>query len=61
VPRERHRPHYDAGRSFVFLERIPPQKRRARAIAIARPAGLPLKIAGPVSGWTGPAGWMRRW
>jgi hypothetical protein len=42
---ELHHPHYDAGRSFVFVGPIPPQKRLARAIAIAPPAGLALKIA----------------
>lgn len=48
LPLELHRPHYDAGRYLVFLGRIAPEKRVDRAIAIARRAGLPLKIAAKV-------------
>ncbi len=43
LPLELHRPHYDAGSYLVFLGRIAPGKRVDRAIA--RRAGLPLKIA----------------
>jgi len=45
LPLELHRPHYDAGSYLVFLGRIAREKRVDRAIAIARRAGLPLKIA----------------
>ncbi len=48
LPLELHRPHYDAGRYLVFLGRIAPEKRVDRAIAIARRAGLPLKIAAKI-------------
>ena len=48
LPLELHRPHYDAGRYLVFLGRISPEKGVDRAIAIARQAGLPLKIAAKV-------------
>ena len=48
LPLELHRPHYDAGRYLVFLGRISPEKRVDRAVAIARGAGLPLKIAAKV-------------
>ncbi|HEY7886697.1 MAG TPA: glycosyltransferase family 4 protein [Steroidobacteraceae bacterium] len=48
LPLELHRPHYDAGKYLVFLGRISPEKRVDRAIAIARDAGLPLKIAAKV-------------
>src|SRR5579883_1794796 len=48
LPLELHRPHYDAGSYLVFLGRISPEKRVDRAIAIARRAGLPLKIAAKV-------------
>lgn len=48
LPLELHRPHYDAGRYLVFLGRISPEKRVDRAIAIARRAGLPLKIAAKI-------------
>jgi len=48
LPLELHRPHYDAGRYLVFLGRISPEKRLDRAIAIARLAGLPLKIAAKI-------------
>jgi glycosyltransferase involved in cell wall biosynthesis len=50
LPLELHRPHYDAGKYLVFLGRIAPEKRVDRAIAIARRAGLPLKIAAKVDG-----------
>jgi len=48
LPLELHRPHYDAGTYLVFLGRISPEKRLDRAIAIARRAGLPLKIAAKI-------------
>ncbi|HEX5207926.1 MAG TPA: glycosyltransferase family 4 protein [Steroidobacteraceae bacterium] len=48
LPLGLHRPHYDAGSYLVFLGRIAPEKRVDRAIAIARRAGLPLKIAAKV-------------
>ena len=48
LPLELYRPHYDAGRYLVFLGRISPEKRVDRAIAIARRAGLPLKIAAKI-------------
>ena len=48
LPLELHRPHYDAGSYLVFLGRIAPEKRVDRAIAIARRAGLPLKIAAKI-------------
>ncbi|MGH8303095.1 MAG: glycosyltransferase family 4 protein [Steroidobacteraceae bacterium] len=48
LPLELHRPHYDAGRYLVFLGRISPEKRVDRAIAIARRAGLLLKIAAKI-------------
>jgi glycosyltransferase involved in cell wall biosynthesis len=48
LPLELHRPHYDAGRYLVFLGRISPEKGLDRAIAIARRAKLPLKIAAKI-------------
>ena len=48
LPLELHRPHYDAGSYLVFLGRISPEKRVDRAIAIARRAALPLKIAAKI-------------
>ncbi|HVS76367.1 MAG TPA: glycosyltransferase family 4 protein, partial [Steroidobacteraceae bacterium] len=48
LPLELHRPHYDAGTYLVFLGRISPEKRVDRAIAIARSAGLTLKIAAKI-------------
>ena len=48
LPLELYRPHYDAGRYLVFLGRISPEKRVDRAIAIARRAALPLKIAAKI-------------
>jgi glycosyltransferase involved in cell wall biosynthesis len=48
LPLELHRPHYDAGSYLVFLGRISPEKRVDRAIAIARRARLPLKIAAKI-------------
>jgi len=48
LPLGLHRPHYDAGSYLVFLGRIAPEKRLDRAIAIARRAGLPLKIAAKI-------------
>jgi len=50
LPLELHRPHYDAGRYLVFLGRISPEKRVDRAIAIARRARVPLKIAAKIDG-----------
>jgi glycosyltransferase involved in cell wall biosynthesis len=48
LPLELHRPHYDAGKYLVFLGRVSPEKGVDRAIAIARGAGLPLKIAAKI-------------
>lgn len=48
LPLELHRPHYDAGSYLVFLGRISPEKRVDRAIAIARRAELPLKVAAKI-------------
>ncbi|HEX3843291.1 MAG TPA: glycosyltransferase family 4 protein [Steroidobacteraceae bacterium] len=48
LPLELHRPHYDVGKYLVFLGRISPEKRLDRAIAIARRAGLPLRIAAKI-------------
>jgi glycosyltransferase involved in cell wall biosynthesis len=42
-------PNFDSKRGFLaFLGRISPEKRPDRAIAIARQAGLPLKIAAKI-------------
>jgi glycosyltransferase involved in cell wall biosynthesis len=48
IPSELHRPSYSAGRYFAFLGRISLEKRVDRAIAIARRAGIPLKIAAKI-------------
>ena len=49
IPRDLHTPSLVAhGRYLAFLGRISPEKRVDRAIAIARSAGLPLKIAAKV-------------
>ncbi len=48
LPLELHRPNYDAGKYLVFLGRIAPEKRVDRAIAIARRAGLELKVAAKI-------------
>jgi glycosyltransferase involved in cell wall biosynthesis len=49
IPRDLHKPTLDPqGRYLAFLGRISPEKRVDRAIAIARSAGLPLKIAAKV-------------
>ena len=44
---------------MAFLGRISPEKRVDRAIAIARAAGLPLKIAARSTAWTRPAAAIR--
>jgi glycosyltransferase involved in cell wall biosynthesis len=49
LPLELHRPNLEPhGHYLAFLGRISPEKRPDRAIAIARAAGLPLKIAAKV-------------
>ncbi len=49
LPLHLHRPNFEPrGRYLAFLGRISPEKRPDRAIAIARAAGLPLKIAAKV-------------
>src|SRR5690349_13949823 len=49
VPLDLHKPRgMAAGGYLAFLGRISPEKRPNRAIAIARAAGLPLKIAAKV-------------
>jgi glycosyltransferase involved in cell wall biosynthesis len=49
LPLELHKPRLvAAGGYLAFLGRISPEKRPDRAIAIARAAGLPLKIAAKV-------------
>jgi len=49
LPVDRHAPSYEPrGGYLAFLGRIAPEKRPDRAVAIARRAGLPLKIAAKV-------------
>ena len=49
LPLELHKPTFEPrGRYLAFLGRISPEKGPDRAIAIARSAGLPLKIAAKV-------------
>jgi glycosyltransferase involved in cell wall biosynthesis len=49
LPLDLHKPRWTpAGSYLAFLGRISPEKRPDRAIAIARAAGLPLKIAAKV-------------
>jgi glycosyltransferase involved in cell wall biosynthesis len=48
LPLDLHKPSGKAGGYLAFLGRISPEKRPDRAIAIARAAGLPLKIAAKV-------------
>jgi glycosyltransferase involved in cell wall biosynthesis len=49
IPIGLHQPNFDAGGGYLaFLGRISPEKRPDRAIAIARAAGMPLKIAAKV-------------
>jgi glycosyltransferase involved in cell wall biosynthesis len=49
LPLDLHKPSWTpAGSYLAFLGRISPEKRPDRAIAIARAAGLPLKIAAKV-------------
>ena len=46
LPLDLHRPTFDArGGYLAFLGRLSPEKRPDRAIAIARAAGMPLRIA----------------
>ena len=48
LPRSLHRLHEGAGRYLAFLGRISPEKRLDRAVAIARQAGMKLKVAAKV-------------
>jgi glycosyltransferase involved in cell wall biosynthesis len=49
LPADLHAPRFDVrGGYLAFLGRIAPEKRPDRAIAIARAAGIPLKIAAKV-------------
>jgi glycosyltransferase involved in cell wall biosynthesis len=48
LPLDLHKPSGKAGGYLAFLGRISPEKRPDRAIAIARAAGLPLKIAAKI-------------
>lgn len=49
IPADLYRPHTNSqGGYLAFLGRISPEKRPDRAIAIARRAGIPLKIAAKV-------------
>jgi glycosyltransferase involved in cell wall biosynthesis len=49
LPLDLHKPCWRAAGGYLaFLGRISPEKRPDRAIAIARAAGLPLKIAAKV-------------
>jgi glycosyltransferase involved in cell wall biosynthesis len=48
IPPDLHRPSFEQGSYLAFLGRISPEKRRDRAIRIARAAGIPLKIAAKV-------------
>jgi glycosyltransferase involved in cell wall biosynthesis len=45
LPRELHRPRGSPGRYLAFLGRTSPEKGLERAIAVARAADLPLRIA----------------
>jgi glycosyltransferase involved in cell wall biosynthesis len=49
IPLDLHKPRFEPRGGYVaFLGRISPEKRADRAIAIARAAGIPLKIAAKV-------------
>ena len=48
LPPDLHRPNFANGGYLAFLGRISPEKRPDRAIAIARAAGMPLRIAAKV-------------
>jgi glycosyltransferase involved in cell wall biosynthesis len=48
LPRSLHRLHEGAGEYLAFLGRISPEKRLDRAVAIARQAGMKLKVAAKV-------------
>jgi len=48
LPRDEYTPRVDAGDYLAFLGRISPEKGCDAAVAIAREAGLPLKIAGKI-------------
>lgn len=49
IPVDLYRPHTQPGEGYLaFLGRISPEKRPDRAIAIARRAGIPLRIAAKV-------------
>jgi glycosyltransferase involved in cell wall biosynthesis len=49
LPRDLYRFHAEPGSYLAFLGRISPEKGIARAIEIARGAGIPLKVAAKVS------------
>jgi glycosyltransferase involved in cell wall biosynthesis len=48
LPREAHTFRERGGRYLAFLGRISPEKRLDRAVAIARQAGVPLKVAAKI-------------
>jgi glycosyltransferase involved in cell wall biosynthesis len=48
LPRDLYRPSRSRGSYLAFLGRISPEKRCDRAIAIAKAAGMPLKIAAKI-------------
>jgi glycosyltransferase involved in cell wall biosynthesis len=48
LPCDLHKPRLSRGGYLAFLGRISPEKRPDRAIAIARAAGMPLRIAAKV-------------
>jgi glycosyltransferase involved in cell wall biosynthesis len=48
LPGDLHKPNFSTGGYLAFLGRISPEKRPDRAIAIARAAGMPLRIAAKV-------------
>lgn len=48
LPTELYEPGYEPEPYFVFLGRISPEKRPDRAIAIAKAAGIPIRIAAKV-------------
>jgi glycosyltransferase involved in cell wall biosynthesis len=49
IPVDLHKPTYEPrGNYLAFLGRISPEKRPDRAIALARAAGMPLKIAAKI-------------
>ena len=48
LPDDLYAPNYEKGSYLAFVGRISPEKRVDRAIAIAKKAGIPLKIAAKV-------------